>query len=326
VAKKRIPTFIKEIQEYKPKELNYAFEKNISYSQISMFNKCEYQWALLYKEGYNKKLATSSIHSCFGTAMHETIQEYLKIMYEFSTAEADRQDIESKFKSVFIAEYKRIVEDEYKGQHFSSADELREFYEDGIAILNWFKKHKTKYFSKKNTYLVGIEVPILLKPSSLHKNLYYKGYLDLVFYDSINEKYTIYDIKTSTRGWNDYNKKDELKTAQLILYKKYFGELFNIDPKDIDVQFFIVKRKIPQNAEFAVMERRVQEFVPPHGKNKMNQANKLVENFINEAFNQDGSYKDKLYIKNPSKFTCTWCPIAQYTDLCEEGNQILKSS
>lgn len=322
MAKKKIPTFIKEIQEYKPKEMNYAFEKSISFSQVSMFHKCSHQWELLYKEGYNKKVPTSSIYSCFGTAMHETMQDYLKTMYEISAAEADRQDIEAKFKSVFITEYKRIVEKEFKGQHFSSADEMREFYEDGIAILEWFKKKRGQYFSKKNTYLVGIETPIQIKPSPKYKNLYYRGFLDLIFYNTNTQKYTIYDIKTSTRGWNEYTKKDELKTSQLVLYKKYFGQQFNIDPKNIDVEFFIVKRKVPEDAEFAAMERRVQEYKPPHGKNKTSQATKLVEEFLQEAFNQDGSYKEKKHLKNPSKFNCSWCSVREF---CEEGKQLVES-
>ena len=31
-------------------------------------------------------------------------------------------------------------------QHFSSAEEMREFFEDGVAILNWFKKKRSRYF------------------------------------------------------------------------------------------------------------------------------------------------------------------------------------
>ena len=322
MAKKKLPTFIREIQEYTPAEMNYAFEKSISYSQVSMFHKCQHQWQLLYKEGYNKKVPTSSIHTCFGTAMHEAIQHYLQVMYDTSAAEADRQDIEAIFKATFIKEYKRIIEKEFDGQHFSSADEMREFYEDGVAILEWFKKKRGSYFSKRNNILVGIELPIHIKPSFAHKNLYYRGFLDLVLYNTNTEKYTIYDIKTSTRGWNDYTKKDELKTAQLLLYKKYFAEQFNVDPKNINVEFFIVKRKVPEDAEFTVMERRVQEFKPTHGKNKVNQASKLVEEFISEAFNYDGSYKDKQYFKNPSKFNCSWCAVKEF---CEEGKQLVES-
>ena len=35
--KKKIPQIVKQIQKHTLKEINYGFEKSISYSQISMF-------------------------------------------------------------------------------------------------------------------------------------------------------------------------------------------------------------------------------------------------------------------------------------------------
>ena len=37
--------------------------------------------------------------------------------------------------------------------------------------------------------------------------------LDLVLYDEWEDKFCIYDIKTSTRGWGDWAKKDEAKQS-----------------------------------------------------------------------------------------------------------------
>ena len=42
----KIPTIVKEIQQTPKREVNYAFQKNISYSQYSMWKKCPKQWAL----------------------------------------------------------------------------------------------------------------------------------------------------------------------------------------------------------------------------------------------------------------------------------------
>ncbi len=39
---------------------------------------------------------------------------------------------------------------------------------------------KGKYFSKRGWWLVGIEIPITLQPNHVYKNLYYKGFLDVV--------------------------------------------------------------------------------------------------------------------------------------------------
>ena len=44
--------------------------------------------------------------------------------------------------------------------------------------------------------------------------------------DTELDKIYIYDIKTSTRGWNDTEKKDDSKIAQILLYKEYFSKQF----------------------------------------------------------------------------------------------------
>ena len=49
----------------------------------------------------------------------------------------------------------------------------------------------------------------------------YKGYLDLVFYHERSNKIKIIDIKTSTKGWNKWQKKDDSKQAQLLLYTTF---------------------------------------------------------------------------------------------------------
>ena len=48
----KIPPIVKEIQQYNHKKVNYAYQKNISYSQYSMWKKCPKHWALQYREGH----------------------------------------------------------------------------------------------------------------------------------------------------------------------------------------------------------------------------------------------------------------------------------
>ena len=59
----------------------------VSFSQYSMWSSCPHQ----YKLNYIDKLGESSsnIHTIFGTAMHETIQHYLSVMYGVSKKQAD---------------------------------------------------------------------------------------------------------------------------------------------------------------------------------------------------------------------------------------------
>ena len=92
---KKIPPIVKIIRNHKPEPINFGYQKNISYSQLSMFRSCPKKWALQYKEGYKKH--TPSIHTVFGTAFHEVLQHYLDIMYDKSGAEADRINIKELF-------------------------------------------------------------------------------------------------------------------------------------------------------------------------------------------------------------------------------------
>ena len=85
---RKIPKIIKEIRNNPPGEVNFAYQKNISYSQLSIFRSCPYRWKLQYKDKIKK--FNSSIHTVFGTAIHEVLQHYLDVMFDTSAANADR--------------------------------------------------------------------------------------------------------------------------------------------------------------------------------------------------------------------------------------------
>ena len=317
---KKIPKIIKEIRNSPPREVNYAYQKNISFSQMSIFRGCPHRWKLQYKDKI--KRFTSSIHTVFGTAIHEVIQEYLSVMYNHSVVIADQINLEDNFQTAFINEY----QNQYKknnNQHFSSAEEMREFFEDGIGILNWFKKKRSRYFSKRGYHLVGCELPIVIAPNKMYNNVLYMGYLDIVMYHEPTNTFKIIDIKTSTRGWGDQDKKNEDKQFQLLLYKQFFSEQYNVPLADIDIEFFIVKRKVLDWDDEKIMSPhqayRVQTFTPPSGKIKISRARNAINNFINECFNSNGDIKDIEYPKSVSKWNCMFCPFKEDKETCGEG-------
>lgn len=317
---RKIPKIVKEIQKSPPPEVNYAYQKNISYSQMSIFRGCPRRWKLQYKDKI--KRFSSSIHTVFGTAIHEAIQHYLDVMYEKSGAAADRLDIEEYFNDKFRTEYLK----QYKANnntHFSDASEMREFFEDGIGILTWLKKKRSWFFSRKGWYLVGCEIPITIAPNKMLNNVLYTGYLDVVLYNENSNSFKIIDIKSSTKGWNKFAKKDEDKQYQLLLYKQFFSEQYNVPLENIDIEFFILKRKVLDWEDENIMSPhqayRVQTFTPPSGKIKLNRAKTAINNFINECFNSSGKIKDRDYPATPSKWTCTFCPYKEEQELCGEG-------
>lgn len=311
--KKKIPQIVKDIRNFKPQEINWATQKVISYSQFSMFTECPKKWSLQYREGH--KQFTSTIHTVFGTALHEVLQHYLDVMYEKSGAEADRINtydmFEEKLREEYALQYKK---NNY--QHFSNPQEIRQFFDEGIEIIRDFAKNRSKHFSKRGWWLVGCEVPIQITPNSLKPNVIYNGFLDVVMYHEPTDTFKIIDIKTSRQGWNDKVKKDELKQFQLILYKKFFSELFNVDPKKIEIEYFIVKRQLYEHEDFVI--KRIQTFSPPSGKIKQKRAEDALQTFITEAFDKEG-YKEVEHQPRENN-NCRWC-LFHKTHLCSATSQ-----
>ena len=80
----------------------------VSFSQYSMWSSCPQQ----YKLNYIDKLSESSsnIHSVFGSAMHETLQEYLDKCLRISKSQADKMMnlkdmLKVKMKDIYLKEF-----------------------------------------------------------------------------------------------------------------------------------------------------------------------------------------------------------------------------
>ena len=309
MAKSKLSEIELRIKNHTPPEINYSFQRSVSYSQYSIYATCPHQWYLSYVENKNPYQAT--IHTVFGTAFHETLQKYIDVMYNESGAAADRLDLETlftdRFRAIYSEEYEKTKE------HFTNAQEMREFYDDGVAIIKWIKTRRNKLFTVRKVKLLGIEMPLLV---GLNKNVYLKGYIDFVLYDEDLQKVYIYDIKTSTRGWGEREKKDDNKLAQILLYKEYFGRQFGFDVDRIEVEYFIVKRKIWEASEFPIP--RVQSFKPASGKTKRRQAVEKMENFIKDCFDEFGKPQIKSYLKQIGESSCKWCPYANKLELCDK--------
>ena len=204
--KKKLPSILKEIKTKVLPQIDYATQKSISYSQMSMFNECPKKWSLQYREGH--KQFTSSIHTVFGTALHEVLQHYLTVMYEQSGAEADRINTAEMLEEKLREEYKKQYQAN-NNQHFVTPDELREFYDDGVEIIREIAKERGKHFSKRGWHLVGCEVPLVLTPNPKLQNIMFQGFLDVVLYHEPTNTFKIIDIKTSRQGWSKKEKSNE---------------------------------------------------------------------------------------------------------------------
>ena len=274
-----------------------------------MFSECPQRWKLNYID--KLRVFETNIHLIFGTAMHEVIQTWLEVMYHDSVKNANKLNLEQRLHDKMMELFQQ--EKEAYGKNPCTLEEMREFFQDGVDILDFIKKRRADYFSKRGYKLIGCEVPIEV---DLKKNVKIVGYLDLVILDEFHNTITIYDIKTSTRGWNKWMKKDENKTQQLLLYKQFYAKQYNHPIDKIEVEYFIVKRKLWEEAMFP--QKRVQKFSPASGTVSMNKVAKRLNTFLDLAFDDKGERISENIIPTPSKKACKWCEFNQ-TEHCSVG-------
>jgi len=288
--------------------------KTVSYSQFSLYAQCPHRWKLDYLD--NNRKYEQNINTCFGSAFHHTVQEYVRTVYEVSAKQADEMDLNKLLQDSLMNEYRTSLE-KNNNTHYSTPEQLSEFYNDGVAILDYLKKHRSAYFSSKGYKLLGIEKPLRL---DIMNNISFMGFIDLILQDTRDGRIKIYDIKTSTQGWNKYQKADSSKTAQLILYKEFYAKQFGVDVESIDVEYIIVRRKINESLEFK--PKRIQTFVPASGKPTRNKIGKMFTEFVSNCFTPEGEYnKEGNYPALKTK-SCKYCPYLENYELCPKDKRI----
>jgi hypothetical protein len=293
--------------------VNDSTKKRISFSQYSKWAKCPRSWKLSYIDKI--KVSKPSISLVFGTSFHETLQHYLKVIYTDSVKKANQINLHEMLQEQMMNNY-AIDLINNNNEHFATKEQIIEHWKDGCEILDYIVKNRLKYFSTKGMVLVGIELPLYIQAAEKNTNVMYLGYLDLVMYDKDLGKIIIYDIKTSTKGWTDKDKKDKVKTSQVILYKKYFSELLDYPVDKIDVVFWIVRRKVWENPDNPYIKtKRIQEFTPTAGSKTLKDVSNNISLFISNCFNEDGSYNDKAEypaIKGVDGDNCKWCEFKNH--------------
>ena len=283
--------------------------KSISHSQFTTYNDCNLKWKLRYVDELS--LFGGNIYTLFGSAMHTVIQTYLMEMYNKSISSAEKLPLDDMLKDEMVKEFNEIKEK--WGVLPCEQKDMIEFYQDGLEIIKHFRKHRNRYFTKNNYELVGVEVPIF---TTVQEGVEFRSYLDIVLRNKISGDIIIIDLKTATRGWIHFQKKNFHKTSQLLLYKQFYSDKFGVPLDKIDVLFLILKRKIAKKSDFPIS--RLQRFEPSHGKISMNKTMKAFNEFRELIFDSKGEYKiDRNYSAKPGS-ACKFCEFYN-TEHCKWG-------
>jgi len=289
-------------------------KKKVSYSQFKDWFNCPHKWYLDHVKGLRK--SEGSVNTCFGTAIHESLQKYIEVMYKESVVKADALELYPLFESTFKSELE-------KEKIVSTTEEFEEFCKDGQAILDAFLNvsNRMKHFPSHKYEFFGIEDEIRMP---IKNNIEFICYIDVILKEKHTGRFKIFDIKTSRMGWNKYQKEDPSKISQILLYKSFFSRKYNIPIDKIDVEFFIVKRKLYE--DYPYPQSHIQPFVPKHTSKTMTDTINVFVQFVTECFTSEGEYNDdlSLYPKIPgkNKKNCKYCP--HYKKECDAKSSLTK--
>ena len=108
---------------------------------------------------------------------------------------------------------------------------------------------------------------------------------------------------------------------QKLIRKKYFSELYNIPLDKIDVEYFIIKRRLYENLDFP--QSRIQIYKPASGKPSINKSDKIMKEFVDHCFTEDGKYNTEAeYL--PYKTDCKYCQFKNNHTLCPPKERLTR--
>ncbi len=221
--------------------------KHISYSEWRNWHICPHYHKLTYID----KVAQfeGNIFTAFGKAIHTVCEYTLTSPEKYRDAGA----IEALVKEQFLKELKALPE---AAQHDAKANfKLKEWLVNGLDIIPDLYRCLVDKFGK-----LGEDWEVLKAEEQLYvpitefteaeKN--FKGFIDLVVYSKKDEKVHLIDWKTCSWGWRREKKNDKIMAYQLVFYKHFYARKYEVDPRDVDCHFVLLKRtaKPGKKAEF----------------------------------------------------------------------------
>ena len=240
---------------------------HISYSELKDWAHCAFYHKLTRVDGIDG--FTGNVYTAFGSAIHSVCEK--KLLQEDFNNDYFVQELKKN-----IASLDDDVEVDNKMVH--------QMMKQGNNIIPEIDDALSDYFEEYE--VLAVEMP-LMEDIEGHDDYKFKGYIDAVV-ATPDGKVHIFDWKTCSWGWDSKKKSDKMITYQLTLYKKFFCQKMDVDPKNVETHFALLKRTAKKN--------RVEFFRVTSGPRKTENALKLLNTALYNI-------KNKRYIKN--KLSCT---------------------
>jgi ATP-dependent exoDNAse (exonuclease V) beta subunit len=242
---------------------------HISFSELKIWNECAYKHKLIYKDQIKKFVGNE--YTAFGTAVHEVCEKSV-------LGEVDRSFsmLNECFNNKFLEELKNLTEKKVE----LNKKLIKDMREQAYTLLPYIIPSLIEYFGEYEVFSAEEEIYETLDKA----DKMYKGYIDLILKTS-DGKYHIIDWKTCSWGWDSKKKADRMVTYQLTFYKHFFAKKYNIDVKDIETHFALLKRTAKSN--------KVEIFRVTSGPKKTQNALKLLNKAVYNI-SSDNHIKNRL--------------------------------
>tara|TARA_R110002020_G_scaffold172975_2_gene363549 strand:- start:9 stop:767 length:759 start_codon:yes stop_codon:yes gene_type:complete len=241
---------------------------HISFSALKDWNTCAWYHKLTRIDKIRG--FTGNAFTAFGNAIHDVCEKKLL-----------KEEIEEE--SYFLERFEHFLGTLDKEPDQKLVSDMRT---QGKAILPEIEDALEDYFGEYE--VLGSEIP-LDEPIEGEDDYIFKGYIDGVI-ATPDGKVHIFDWKTCSWGWDAKRRSAPMTTYQLTLYKYFFARKMDIDPKNVETHFALLKRTSKKD--------KVEFFRVTSGPRKTENAKKLLKKALYNI-------KNKRYIKN--RLSCKFC-------------------
>jgi len=238
---------------------------HISYSELKDWKFCPYYHKLTRVDGIDG--FTGNEYTAFGSAIHSVCEKKLL-----------QEEVDTDY---FVQELKKNIA-ELDGEINNKL--VHQMMQQGNNIIPEIEAALNEYFEEYE--VLAVEMPLMEKIDG-HDDYNFKGFIDAVV-STPDGKIHIFDWKTCSWGWDAKKRSEPMVTYQLTLYKKFFCQKMNVDPKDVETHFALLKRTAKKN--------HVEFFRVTSGPRKTENALKLLNTEL-------CNIKSKRHIKN--RLSCT---------------------
>ena len=274
-----------------------VLKEHVSYSEVRQWKECPWRHKLLYVD--KMKSYEESPHLHYGTIIHDANEYFLKT------------------RELRIDETKKKIKEAWDEHGFDSEDFIH-LQTQRAQLQGWKYKH-----NKLKDWLQWAETSLRSLPQfmddtfpdwefvSAEDMLYesienietkFKGYIDCIIKVPHKNrfKYWIIDWKTASgRGWSIEKQRDFLVQAQVVLYKHFWGTKEQIDMKDIQCAFVLMKK-------VKTIGKSCQLIKVSSGPVTLEKSKKLVRSMIKTV-------EKERYLKNRN--SCKFCEFKD-TEFC----------